>query len=76
MATVVSLNEIGKKFKALGWNNIPLADIPNWLAAQSIPATDLVAYLDAAILAPGGWSDTGTNGVKITAALKARGLVV
>ena len=75
MATVASLNEIGKKFKTLGWD-LPVADVPNWLAAQSIPAADLVAYLDAAIAAPAGWSDGSPNGAKITAALKQRGIAV
>ena len=75
MATVASLNEIGKKFKTLGWD-LPVADVPNWLAAQNIPAADLIAYLDAAIAAPSGWSDGTVNGAKITTALKARGIVV
>lgn len=76
MATIVSLNEIGKRFKQLGWDNIPLSDIPNWLTGANIPAADLIAYLDAAVLAPAGWQDAVTNGAKITSALKKLGVVV
>lgn len=72
----MSLVEIGRRFKQLGWENAPLADIPNLLKDQGISAAELMAYLDVAVASPAGWPVADAVALKITVFLKKQGLVV
>jgi hypothetical protein len=79
MATVVSVPEIRKRLETLGWTNLVLQDVLDFLRTQSIPAVSLIAYLDAAIATPAGFDDQtivgcdGPTATKLTNGLKAKG---
>lgn len=63
MATVVNVNELQKRFNTLGWTSgITVVEVLNALAAAAVPATDLVAYLDALIASPSGLNDAAIQG--------------
>jgi len=80
MATVINIGEITKRFQALGWTNLNVADTVNALSSGNIPAGDFMAYLDAVLANPDGLDDQGltgctpANATQSTNALKARGV--
>jgi quinolinate synthase len=80
MATVVSTVEILNRFKALGWDNVNLSEVTDFLTAQAIPAAALIAYLNTAVSSPAGFDDqtitgcTSAQATKITNALKSKGV--
>lgn len=82
MATVVSLPEILSRFKQLGWDNLSVAEVVEYLGQQNISAAELVIYLTAVLANPTGFNDqtiaglSGAQATKITNGLKAKNAVI
>lgn len=51
MAEVVSVSEIASLMKTLGWTTIAVPDVVSGLQGASIPASEFLAYLNAAVAA-------------------------
>lgn len=60
MATVVNTGALRSRLQTLGWQ--PVNDILAAILSASIPASEIVAYLDALIASPAGLNDQAITG--------------
>lgn len=58
MAKVVNINELRKLFIDLGWDNLPVSEVADWIHVAGIDPVGFLAYCKAILANPDGLEDT------------------
>lgn len=57
MAKVVNVNELRKLFVNLGWDNLPVSEVSDWIHTAGIDPVGFLAYCQAILDNPAGLDD-------------------